>query len=156
MFRLIFLAFLLVLPTVLDLQAQSATPSSTPSAANLSEPITLCLPGAGPSSESCYYRCGDRRRPADQPCVVPPKPTFSPIAEYTDKARRKRIEGLVVLQLTVGRDGKVGDVKVTQGLEPSLDKQSVDTIRQWRFEPATLEGKPVAVSITSETTFHLR
>ena len=153
--RLIFFAVLLaLLPSVVS-EAQAASPTE-PSAANPAEPFSLCNPRDSTTMRNCYFSCTDRRRPADAPCVVPPKPTFAPDPEYTDLARKKRIQGDILLQITVSDDGKVADAKVSRSLEPSLDKQSVETIRKWRFQPATLDGKPVSVVIPVETTFRLR
>ncbi len=76
--------------------------------------------------------------------------------QYTDYARKKKISGTVILRVVVGPDGLVHDVGVIRSLEPSLDQSAMDTIRTWRFEPATRDGKPVAVQLNVETTFHLR
>ena len=106
--------------------------------------------------QNCYFSCMDRRRPAEGACMVPPKATFFPVAEYSDKARKKRVQGTVLLEITVGTDGLVTDAKILRPLEPSLDKQSIENVRRWRFTPATVEGKPIAVVLDVETTFRLR
>lgn len=88
--------------------------------------------------------------------VTAPKPIRNPNPEYTDAARRERITGTVVLGLVVGADGHIRQAWVEHSLRPDLDQQSLRTVRQWLFEPATLNGEPVAVSMHVETTFRLR
>jgi TonB family protein len=88
--------------------------------------------------------------------ITAPKPLYHPDAEYTDKARRKKINGTVILSLVVASDGLVRDAKVTTGLDKDLDNQALKAVRTWKFEPATKDGKPVAVRIAVETSFHIR
>ena len=64
---------------------------------------------------------------------------------YTEMARKTRIQGAVIVQMTVDERGAVADVKVLKGLPMGLTEEVVKVVRQWRFEPATLNGKPVAV-----------
>ena len=87
--------------------------------------------------------------------VIPPKPVYQPNPEYVDKARREKINGVVVLAMIVTAEGKVRDVKVIKGLDPGLDKQAIAAIRTWKFEPATKAGKPVAVHLKTEVDFRL-
>jgi TonB family protein len=87
--------------------------------------------------------------------VTPPKAVYNPVPEFTDGARRKKIQGIVILDLIVNSDGTVRDVKVAKSLEPGLDRQAIATVGKWRFQPATKDGKPAAVKISVETSFHL-
>jgi len=86
--------------------------------------------------------------------VTAPKAIYQPNPEYSDKARKKKISGSVRLALTVTTDGLARDVKVTLGLEKSLDQQAVKAVSTWKFEPATLDGKPVPVYVEVEVTFN--
>lgn len=88
--------------------------------------------------------------------ITAPKPLYHPDPEYTDKARRKKISGTVLLSLVVGSDGLVRDAKVTTSLDKGLDDQALKAVRTWKFEPATKDGKPIAVRISVETSFHIR
>ena len=63
---------------------------------------------------------------------------------YTDEARRRSIEGDVLLEIVVNKDGSVTDVEVLASVEPALDQVAVAAARQWRFKPAMACGKPVA------------
>jgi TonB family protein len=75
---------------------------------------------------------------------------------YTAQGRRLGLQGDVVLQVTVGRDGRVGDVRVVRGLGAGLEERAVDAVRQWRFTPATRQGAPVDVSVRISVEFSLR
>lgn len=70
--------------------------------------------------------------------------------EYTEMARRARIQGVVVLEVLVDRDGRVAEAKVLKGLPMGLDDEAVRAVRAWTFEPATQDGAAVAV-LTSVT-----
>ena len=87
--------------------------------------------------------------------VKPPKAIYSPNPEYSEKARRKKIQGVVVLGVVVNPDGTVRDATVVQSLEPGLDKQALAAVSKWKFQPATKDGKPVAVHVMVETNFRL-
>ena len=75
---------------------------------------------------------------------------------YTDEARRKAIEGNVVLQIVVRADGSVGDVKVVHTLAAGLEARAVDAVRQWRFSPARHQGSPVDVLVEVSVGFSMR
>jgi TonB family protein len=87
--------------------------------------------------------------------VTPPRPVYHPDSQYTESARKKKINGTVVVLMTVTPEGKVRDVKVIKSLEKSLDQQAMATVSTWKFEPATKDGKPVAVHVPAEVTFRL-
>jgi len=88
--------------------------------------------------------------------ITAPKAVSMPQPEYTDQARRKKINGTVLLSLVVGADGTVRDPAVTRSLDKGLDKQALETVKKWKFEPATKDGQPVAVRIDVEVSFRIR
>ncbi len=106
------------------------------------------------SSQNPDDRVYDVRKARDYG-VKPPKPIYSPNPEYTDKARRKKLQGVVVVGVIVNPDGTVRDVSVVKSLEPGLDKQAITAVSKWKFQPATKDGEPVAVHIMVETNFRL-
>jgi TonB family protein len=75
---------------------------------------------------------------------------------YTDEARRRAIEGDVVLEIVVRRDGTVGDVHVKRSLGAGLEQRAIDAVRQWRFGPAKRQGVPVDVIVEVSVEFKLR
>jgi protein TonB len=74
---------------------------------------------------------------------------------YPEDARKERIEGLVVIQARIDETGKVVRTRLLHGVDPALDQAAVDSIRAWRFEPALLDGKPVAVYYNLTVNFRL-
>jgi protein TonB len=77
-------------------------------------------------------------------------------ADYTEDARRRNLEGDVVLEIVVRSDGSVGSVKLLQGLGAGLDQRAADAVRQWRFDPARRFGTPVDVIVEVAVEFKLR
>jgi TonB family protein len=75
---------------------------------------------------------------------------------YTDEARRRSIEGDVILEIVVRRDGSVGDVNVRRSLGAGLEQRAIDAVRQWRFGPARRQGMPVDVVVEVAVEFKLR
>jgi protein TonB len=64
---------------------------------------------------------------------------------YPAAARRMGEEGTVRLDVHIGADGAVLEVRVKQSSgSPALDRAAMDTVRRWRFIPATVDGQPVA------------
>jgi TonB family protein len=55
-----------------------------------------------------------------------------------------------VLWLIVGPDGTPRDIKVARALGMGLDQKAIEAVRNWKFEPALKDGKPVAVQINVE------
>jgi TonB family protein len=76
-------------------------------------------------------------------------------AEYTDEARKAKLEGKVELWVTVGADGRTREIEVIRGLGAGLDEKAVDAVKQWRFQPATHQGNPVDAVIVVEVPFRL-
>jgi TonB family protein len=77
-------------------------------------------------------------------------------ADYTDEGRRRAIEGEVLLEIIVKRDGSVGDIKVVKRLGAGLDERAAQAVRQWRFAPARRLGSPVDVIVEVAVEFKLR
>jgi len=88
-------------------------------------------------------------------CVMPPQQTRAPKAKYPEKERKARHEGIVTLGVIVGSDGEPRDISVLSSLSPDFDKAAIDALKQWKFSPATKDGKPVAVKIAVQVDFHL-
>ena len=84
-----------------------------------------------------------------------PKPVFSPDPEYSEEARKAKYQGTVVLGLVVGPDGRPRDMKVLRSLGLGLDEKAIEAVKNWRFDPAVKDNKPVAVYISVEVDFRL-
>jgi protein TonB len=74
--------------------------------------------------------------------------------EYPEVARNSHVSGLVVLQATIGKDGKLANLKVVSG--PALLQQAaMDSVKQWVYRPYMLNGAPVEVETTINVVFNL-
>ncbi len=88
--------------------------------------------------------------------VKAPVKTFAPQPQYTEIARKARIQGVVIVQAIIDKQGNVTNVKVLKGLPMGLDKAAADAIQTWKFQPATLNGKPVDVYYNLTVNFTLQ
>lgn len=78
-----------------------------------------------------------------------------PEPHYTEEARQARIRGTVVLRGILAADGTVRNLLVLKGLAGGLSWQAVEAARQLKFSPATIDGKPVSMSVQMEYCFDL-
>ncbi len=79
-----------------------------------------------------------------------------PAAEYSEAARRKGLEGTVVLQAIVQPDGSPTDIQVVKSPDPELAQMAINTVSKWRFKPArNTDGQPVAYREAIEVSFRL-
>jgi protein TonB len=88
--------------------------------------------------------------------ITPPRILREVKADYTEEARRRNVEGEVVLEIVVRRDGSVSDVKLISGLPNGLNDRAIAAVRQWRFSPAKRMGQPVDVIVEVAVEFQLR
>ena len=87
--------------------------------------------------------------------VSAPRALETPDPEYSEEARKAKYQGVVVLWLIVGPDGKPHDIRVSRPLGMGLDQKAIEAVNRWRFEPAMKDGRPVAVQINVEVNFRL-
>lgn len=87
--------------------------------------------------------------------ISAPTAISAPDPDYTEEARRAKKQGTCVLWLIVDSTGHPRDIKVQRGLGFGLDQKAIDAVRQWRFNPALKDGRPVDVQISVEVEFHL-
>lgn len=74
---------------------------------------------------------------------------------YPEAARKARMEGVVILEAIITASGAVEEVKVLKSVNPLLDASAVRAVQQWRYRPATLNGRAVRVYLTVTVTFNL-
>jgi protein TonB len=91
-------------------------------------------------------------RPGDVVKAPTQRKRVSP--EYPVAALTARQQGVVILEATIGTDGKVSDVRVLRPI-PGLDKAAVDAVRQWEYEPTIVDEVLVPVIISVAVEFKL-
>lgn len=77
------------------------------------------------------------------------------VPEYPELARRARLEGYVMLQATIDKQGNVTDLQVLRGLGLGLETAAQDAVRQWKYTPTFYNGRPVEVLLTVTVIFQL-
>jgi len=85
---------------------------------------------------------------ADPHTAVPPSDA--------DVARRARIEGKVILQAVVDKEGNVNEVTVLSSSNPMFNDSAIEAVKQRKYKPALQNGRPVAIYFTIRVDFRLR
>jgi len=164
-----------------DASPRSTAPAPNP-AAPVAEPSTLGAEPTGPATipglstgaaSGMPFGIGVTGGLADLPAAPspPPQPPVAPhrvggiIKEpakihdvrpvYPAIAVTAKIEGFVIIEATIGRDGSVIEARVLRSV-PLLDRAALDAVRQWRFTPTLLNGSPVPIILTVTVNFTLR
>jgi protein TonB len=78
------------------------------------------------------------------------EPSYPPIAVSA------HLEGVVILEAIVGRDGTVDEVKVLRSVHPLLDREAELALKQWRYSPLVLNGIAERFVLTVTLSFHLQ
>jgi len=113
-------------------------------------PVAPAKPVAAPSEQ----RPGDTTAAAvDQ---LPRKLATNPTPSYPPDAYARRQQGRVLLEVRLNERGVVEDISVWQSSGvASLDRAALEAVRQWRFEPARRDGKPVPIVVTVPVRFSI-
>ena len=76
--------------------------------------------------------------------------------QYTELARKARIEGVVIIEAIIDRNGNVTDARVLKPLPLGLDQAALEAVKRWKFKPGTLNGQPVPVIYNLTVIFRLQ
>jgi TonB family protein len=87
---------------------------------------------------------------------MPPELIKRVIPQYPDSARRNYIEGTVSVDARIGVDGVTRIGEVVGHSSPDLEQSSIKALGNWRYEPATCNGKPVEVETVLQVNYSLR
>lgn len=74
---------------------------------------------------------------------------------YPELAKKIGVQGLVVIECVIARNGSVRDPKIVRGAHPLLDKAALDAVRQWKFAPGRMGERPVDVLFNLTVRFEL-
>jgi TonB family protein len=83
-----------------------------------------------------------------------PPPQRLDVARYPEEAQTAGISGVVQAEITISEQGTVTDAMIVRSV-PLLDEPALKAVRQWRFEPAIVDGKPVPVKMVVNVNFTL-
>jgi protein TonB len=88
--------------------------------------------------------------------VKPPRAISSPQPDFSADARKRKVDGLVVVSGYVGTDGNYHDPKVLRSFGDSrLDVKVLEAVKKWTFDPCTRDGKPVNCRMNMSIEIHL-
>jgi len=87
--------------------------------------------------------------------IAPPRKVRNVDPQYPAIARAAKVQGRVILEATIAKDGSVKDVKVLRSL-PMLDQAAVEAVQQWKYTPTMLNKEPVEVIMTVTVDFALQ
>ncbi len=104
-------------------------------------------PGSGGNTGGGVYHIGGSVR---APALI-----FSPDPEFSEEARKAKFSGNVEVYLWVDENGNPSHVKVVRGVGMGLDEKAMEAVRQYKFRPATQNGKPVKVDLYVEVNFQI-
>lgn len=143
------LVLLLFCASMVICSAQSTTP---PLAASPAQPTGMA---AKDDSLAKINVPGDEHFKPDQPIVTPPKLTKFVNPKLSKQAQKERFIGKATarIHVIVGADGKPENPYVVDSAGHGFDEMALDAARKYRFEPATRDGKPVAVVLMLDIEF---
>jgi protein TonB len=104
-------------------------------------------PGSGGNTGGGVYHVGGS--------VRAPVPIVTVDPEFSDEARKAKFSGNVLVYLIVDEQGNPTHVRVERGVGMGLDEKAVEAVRQYKFKPATQNGKPVKVEVDIDVNFQI-
>ena len=154
-------------PTHPDAAPLEAPPTITPEPVRPPTDVGEIAPGSVVPGVIFGDGAGDRSATVTPPPPLPPRtpvrvggaivaPTkiHDVAPEYPRMARDAKIQGVVIIQATIGVDGRVVDAEVLRPM-PFLGEAALAAVRQWRFTTPQLNGEPIAVIMTVTVHFRL-
>jgi len=87
--------------------------------------------------------------------VTPAKLIHQAQPDYPESAKARGVQGDVVLRAVIFLDGSVGSLKPAGSPDPDLAQAAISAVRQWRYEPALLNGQPIETATTITVNFQL-
>jgi len=130
----------------LDLMADGASETGVPGGVGIVEGGLPEAPPPPPRQAEPRPVGGDIKAPVKTRDVRPNYPAI---------AQSARVQGFVILEATIGPNGKVTGVKVLRSIH-LLDQAAVEAVRQWEFTPTLLNGVPVPIVMTVTVQFSLQ
>ena len=76
--------------------------------------------------------------------------------KYPPTLIKQHVDGEVVLYAIIRKDGSVDSIQLVHGIDPVLDKFSMEALARWTFRPASHEGQPVELEAIVHIPFQFR
>ncbi len=87
--------------------------------------------------------------------IKPPKLIKEVEPIYPEIAKQAGVEGIVILEVTTDKAGRVKNTKVLRSI-PLLDQAAIDAVRQWVYEPEIIDGEPKEITFTVTVQFKIK
>ncbi len=87
--------------------------------------------------------------------VSAPVPLSMPEPEFSEEARKAKVQGIVTVYLEVDTNGRPVNVRVLRGIGMGLDEKAIEAVRQYKFKPAMENGHAVRVPLNIEVNFQI-
>jgi TonB family protein len=75
--------------------------------------------------------------------------------EFSEEARSAKYQGTVIVSMHVDNTGQTRNLRIVHPVGMGLDRKALETVSQWRFDPAMRDGEPVDMDLAVEVDFHL-
>ncbi len=141
----------------------AAPQTQAPAPVRVPQPARTTAPARAPAPKPALRQTPDTLPPPPTPTqpirvggqVREPRKIRNVDPVYPEVAKRARVQGIVIMEATIGPEGRVTDVRVLRSI-PMLDDAALAAVRQWVYEPTLLNGVPVPVLMTVTANFKLR
>jgi TonB family protein len=133
------------------------TPSGSETLAQTPKPVPTSTPVASPTAGASASPTGAQTsgaKVAGQDVPVPARRKYVP-PEYPPEAYAQGIRGIVIVEILIGEDGRVENVRPVRSI-PGLDEAAITAVRLWEYEPSKVSGKAVKVLHQQPITFAMR
>ena len=85
-----------------------------------------------------------------------PEPKRKVDPKYPQTLIKEKVDGEVILYAIIRKDGTVDSIQLVRGIDPQLDKNSMDALSRWVFRPGARDGQPVDLEAVVHIPFHFR
>jgi protein TonB len=135
--------------------SETGHPDGVPGGSETGDPAAVFLPAAPGPAVAPPAPAGPIRMNArvKGPEIIP-STRVEP--RYPEPARRVRLQGAVILEAVIDEHGNVTSVRVVKGMPMGLEQAAIEAVSRWKFQPATLDGRPVAVYFNLTVNFFVR
>ena len=133
-----------------DLRTLAARPIPVPPTLELQTP-----PDLRPQSPCNWESLASDCRPVLAGEVTPPVRALWVEPRFPEVARNLRLQGQVIMQVVIDRQGSVRAIRLLRGLPFGLSESACVAVRQWRYRPATIAGQPICIYWTVVVSFSL-
>jgi TonB family protein len=106
--------------------------------------------GAGPGHDGGIGGHGGFQGSLTEPVLL-----YKVDPEYSEEARKAKLQGVVMVRAVIDARGQVQDIAVAQGLGLGLNERAIAAVQQWKFRAGMRNGKPVSTSALIQLTFRL-